>query len=131
MEIDMNPDSAHVIDELNSSLLLRRRELAQQLHQRLHQADEQQQMALFNSYAIDADQAEACQLSDTDIALLNHELMELRAVDEALERVRAGSYGTCVQCGAAIAAARLRAEPSAQMCVDCQTAVERSGRAPG
>ncbi|MES2164527.1 MAG: TraR/DksA C4-type zinc finger protein [Pseudomonadota bacterium] len=114
---------------LGDRLQQRREELALQLRHRLHQNYEQQELALFNNYAIGADQAEACQLSDTDIALLNHELAELRTVDGALARLREGSYGLCAQCGEAIGEARLQAQPDAVMCRDCQAEAEQHGGA--
>ncbi|WP_165491687.1 TraR/DksA family transcriptional regulator [Egibacter rhizosphaerae] len=45
---------------------------------------------------------------------------DLRAIDEALERIDEGNYGTCVDCGDAIAPARLQARPEALTCVSCQ-----------
>ena len=39
--------------------------------------------------------------------------------DAALDRVAAGTYGTCRRCGRPIAPARLEARPSADLCIDC------------
>lgn len=47
----------------------------------------------------------------------------------ALDRLREGQYGTCVECGEPIAHARLRALPEVQTCVACQERLERLGRA--
>jgi len=46
----------------------------------------------------------------------------------ALERLRDGEYGTCVECGEPIAAVRIRALPEVQTCVRCQDRIERMGR---
>lgn len=43
----------------------------------------------------------------------------LSEVDRALERLRDGRFGMCVNCGKPIAAARLRVRPWADRCVDC------------
>lgn len=43
----------------------------------------------------------------------------LSAVDAALARVEAGSYGTCVRCGQPIPEGRLEARPTATTCVAC------------
>jgi DnaK suppressor protein len=40
-------------------------------------------------------------------------------IDQALERLDAGTYGTCVLCGIAIPEARLNAVPWAALCVPC------------
>ena len=45
-----------------------------------------------------------------------HELAEL---DAALERLERGSYGSCQTCGGAIGRQRLRAIPEARFCIDC------------
>ena len=45
-------------------------------------------------------------------------------IDAALERIQAGSYGTCTDCGIGIPAARLNAHPSAKRCIDCQSLAE-------
>jgi RNA polymerase-binding transcription factor DksA len=46
----------------------------------------------------------------------------------ALDHLREGDYGTCVECGEPIAAARLRALPEVETCVRCQDRLERYGR---
>ena len=46
----------------------------------------------------------------------------------ALEHLRDGDYGTCVECGERIAPARLRAMPEVETCVRCQDRIERYGR---
>jgi DnaK suppressor protein len=44
---------------------------------------------------------------------------QLRAIDDALARVDAGSYGICARCGQPIPAGRLAARPAAATCVAC------------
>ena len=43
----------------------------------------------------------------------------LGAIRAALSRIESGNYGWCVACGAPIALERLRAEPTADHCIDC------------
>lgn len=45
---------------------------------------------------------------------------ELTAVEDALARMRDGTYGRCIDCGTAIAAERLEAIPHAARCIACQ-----------
>ncbi|MGD2102972.1 MAG: TraR/DksA family transcriptional regulator [Acidimicrobiia bacterium] len=40
-------------------------------------------------------------------------------IDRALEKLDAGTYGTCDTCGNQIPQARLQALPAAGLCVDC------------
>ena len=55
------------------------------------------------------------------------ESRELANIENALERIRAGKYGSCEFCGRKIPMARLNALPYATMCIECQREVERSG----
>lgn len=50
------------------------------------------------------------------------ELDELRRIDAALARIRAGTYGTCARCGDPIAEARLDLLPATPFCQACATA---------
>lgn len=44
---------------------------------------------------------------------------EIRSIQGALQRLEGGSYGTCAQCGTAIAPGRLEALPAAATCAAC------------
>ena len=46
-------------------------------------------------------------------------------VEEALERLDEGTYGTCARCGQPINPERLEAFPYVAYCIECQTIVER------
>jgi DnaK suppressor protein len=48
----------------------------------------------------------------------------LEEVDEALERMAAGTYGVCDRCGEAIDFARLKAIPQATLCMSCRKLAE-------
>jgi DnaK suppressor protein len=53
---------------------------------------------------------------------------ELEQLDAARKRIADGSYGTCADCGADIGIERLRAEPGAARCVECQARHEKTYR---
>ena len=46
-------------------------------------------------------------------------------VEEALGRIREGSYGECVNCGNELNAKRLEAVPWTRYCINCQEKVEQ------
>lgn len=48
------------------------------------------------------------------------------AVDEALDRMARGAYGTCIDCGRQIAKARLAAVPYTAYCIRCENAREKN-----
>jgi DnaK suppressor protein len=51
----------------------------------------------------------------------------LRSVRAALDRIAAGTYGTCVYCDEEIAGKRLEAVPWTHSCIACQEQLERNG----
>jgi DnaK suppressor protein len=74
----------------------------------------------------DLDEEELAERACSSAAeILSHLSAEIRDIDEALERLRHGDYGLCVDCGALIPAKRLRAVPTARRCLNCQARCER------
>ncbi len=65
---------------------------------------------------------------ELDFALSDLDARELDAVGQALARMEQGRYGHCSDCGVTIPFDRLKAEPWAQRCVACETAVEARRR---
>jgi DnaK suppressor protein len=49
----------------------------------------------------------------------------LEQVNQALERIGDGTYGTCVRCEKPINRERLEFLPYAAYCIDCQSVIER------
>ncbi len=74
--------------------------------------------------------SEIQELERREIGFATRELLVERVhrLRAALDRLRDGEYGTCVECGEAIAPARLRAMPEVLTCVRCQDRLERMGR---
>ncbi len=62
---------------------------------------------------------------ELEFAMGEREMAELTAIDAALARLRAGTYGECTDCGTHIAPARLQASPEASRCIHCQEKLER------
>src|SRR5918999_752430 len=55
----------------------------------------------------------------------------LRQIDDALERIDAGTFGECERCGNDISHGRLKALPTAALCIECATAMEKRQRTFG
>jgi len=51
----------------------------------------------------------------------------LRAIEDALARIRQGRFGICEKCGQAISKARLEAVPWARDCKDCNERQDSRG----
>ena len=78
-----------------------------------------------------ADEVDEIQASERrEIGFATRELLVERVnrLVAALDRLNDGEYGQCVECGEAIAPARLRVMPEVATCVRCQDRIERFGR---
>jgi DnaK suppressor protein len=74
---------------------------------------------LNNKAAVDADAAE--QLEHETVAAMEDEIdRKLNEVLRAIARVDSGNYGNCTACGSMIDTDRLKVDPTAEYCVDCQ-----------
>jgi DnaK suppressor protein len=61
--------------------------------------------------------------------LTEREQEMIQQIDAALERMDEGAYGECVECENGISPARLRAMPTALLCIDCATEREKRQKA--
>jgi DnaK suppressor protein len=52
----------------------------------------------------------------------------LREIDNALEKLKEGTYGLCELCNNPIGLKRLKVMPSARLCISCKSKEEASGR---
>jgi DnaK suppressor protein len=66
------------------------------------------------------DQGTATFGKELDMTLEGNARELYEAVLGGLARIDAGSYGTCVRCGAEIPVDRLRAMPAAELCISCK-----------
>ena len=103
--------------EVREALLAKQAELTQRLENiksnitRGRSADSQEQaQELENAEVVDA--------------LGNEARLELNRIAKALDQIKNGAYGRCVDCGEEIPMARLEAYPFADRCIRCATAEE-------
>jgi DnaK suppressor protein len=58
-------------------------------------------------------------------ALVRQADHQLDEIDAALQRLDAGTYGTCEVCGTSIDGKRLEARPTARVCISCAASSRR------
>ena len=108
--------------------LLEERERAQEALNYLHQEnqgliqDETQEIPSDNH---PGDVATATFDRELDSTLEENEERLIAAIDGALSRIDAGSYGVCASCGEPIAPERLEALPWTTRCIACKRREER------
>jgi RNA polymerase-binding protein DksA len=92
----------------------------------LDKHDQQQHEDLVQGAGDAEDDATANLVVDLNLAEIDRDVEELRAVQAAIARLRRGEYGVCQACGNEIPAARLEAVPEAALCVECQARAEHA-----
>lgn len=73
-----------------------------------------------------ADEAIGAELAGLENAVIGHNVMEVRDLEAALERMTNGSYGSCIDCRGEIEIERLKAYPTCKRCQPCQHAYEHT-----
>jgi RNA polymerase-binding protein DksA len=104
-------------DEIREALIVKREELVARL--------ENIKRNLTGGRSADS-QEQAQELENAEVvdALGNEARLELSRIAKALDQIKNGVYGECVDCGESIPMARLQAYPFAARCIKCATAEE-------
>ena len=114
------------LEELKSNLQARASQLREEIRQTLLKSDQEQYAMIGDQVRDLEDDSFADLMADVNLAEIDRDLEELRAIDAALLRVADGSYGDCVVCDKPIDPKRLEITPQALRCIDCQTIFERT-----
>jgi len=72
-----------------------------------------------------ADRAASSYTKEFLFSVSNNERQLLQMVETALQRIREGSFGECVNCGSEINPKRLEAVPWTRYCIACQEKLEQ------
>ena len=72
-----------------------------------------------------ADRAASSYTKEFLFSQSNNERQLLQMVETALQRIREGTFGECVNCGNEINAKRLEAVPWTRYCIECQEKMEQ------
>lgn len=116
------------MDQLRRALERRRETLLEELRRDAQRVREERYGELAGPVHDIGDESIAALLSDLDQAELSRDVAELREVEAARKRLADGTYGTCVDCGAAIVFERLLYQSAAERCAQCQTRHEKTYR---
>lgn len=72
-----------------------------------------------------ADKAYSAYSKELNFSLSDGERNLLMQIEEAFDRMKEGTYGTCTNCGTTIGEKRLTAVPWTPFCIDCQELQEK------
>lgn len=115
------------LSELARRLDARHQTLSTDVHDELTEPERREYGTLTGALPGDSgDQSVANEQADLSFRMTDRHAEELQAIDRAKARMRDGSYGYCIDCGADIGFERLCAYPTAERCVQDQERVEKT-----
>jgi len=123
MRGDLDPRQ---MEQLKATMLERAKVLREEIRQTLLRSDSEHYVQIANEVRDLEDESFADLIVDVNLAEIDRDLEELRAVEAALLSIQEGRYGRCEHCSLPIEFHRLQATPSATRCFDCQTSFERT-----
>ena len=114
------------LDELQRIIKERHDSLIAEVHEEVARSRDETYGEIAGPVTDTGDEAIADLISDLDNAEVSRDLREIRELEAAQERIGAGTYGACAECGGAIVFERLRVNPAAIRCFDCQRVHEKT-----
>ena len=120
------PLTQHQTKELGKLIDQRRSALAGELREDAARVREQPYAEHAGTAPDAGDESVATLIADLEQADMTRDLDELRALEAARERLKAGEYGICIDCGSDVAFERLKAFPGALRCIQCQERHEKT-----
>jgi len=114
------------IDQLAKKLNEEYQALLREVRGELENSGNQHRIDLLNNEPGDSgDESLANALADFNLTVLDRHIDAMRDIEAALQRIKNGEYGVCMDCGDDVAFARLQAYPTAKRCLTCQEKRER------
>jgi len=119
----LNPSQ---LEQLTRKLKEDYQRLLREVRNELENSGDQHRIDLLNSEPGDAgDESLANALADYNLTILDRHIDGMRDIEAALQRIRNGEYGVCIDCGEEITFPRLMAYPTAKRCIICQEQREK------
>ncbi len=114
------PLSKKQLEKFGQQLIAWRKELDAGLNHTIQSMQTNEQ----TSFPDPTDQATMETDRNFDLRIRDRERKLIKKIDQALNRVKDGTFGICESCGGNISAKRLQARPVTTLCIDCKTAQE-------
>ena len=109
---------------LQKMLMSKRQEIIKEIEDSLGQSLTEDQQRRLESARDVGDQALMDLERELGISLMEMRNRRRQSIDEALTRLRDGTYGMCAECGVEVSEKRLQVVPFAKLCVECQSRTE-------
>ncbi|GGD31104.1 molecular chaperone DnaK [Malaciobacter pacificus] len=117
------PNKSQIL-ELKETLLQRRESILSNINNSRNSIDEIKNQEIND----ELDYAELVSDSFTQGMIANHQIAELKQIDEAIKKIKDDTYGKCDMCGVNIPIGRLKAKPFAKFCTECREVYEKENK---
>jgi DnaK suppressor protein len=114
------PLSQRELREIKQRLDVRQEALTRSIAEERHRIETEALPQLDADVGDQVDQAFVMTSVEMERGLIDRYNQELKEIAAVRERLAAGVFGLCLDCGEPIGAARLQAQPTAVRCTDCQ-----------
>jgi RNA polymerase-binding protein DksA len=116
-----------VLNKIKSDLQERKKQLEEDLEDIAQKGEDgDEYRARFPEFGDKPDE-NAQEISEYTTNIATEEVLNktLRDINNALERIEKGTYGSCKYCGRTINEKRLMARPTASACIECKTKLQQ------
>ena len=108
------------LKELESILRDRHAQLQEEVSTALEETGDRELQDIAGRVRDPGEESVADLIADTNLTRIAQLSREARAIERALTEIDAGGYGICNECGQPIGYARLKAQPTAILCIEDQ-----------
>ncbi|MDD5242325.1 MAG: TraR/DksA family transcriptional regulator [Sulfuricella sp.] len=112
--------------QIRQTLGKRQEQLLGEIRDELTRSGEQHYIDLAGRVTDLGDASVADLIADTDAAIVDRQVAEVREIEAASRRLATGDFGSCIDCGVDIPFARLLVYPTAVRCMACQSQHEKT-----
>ena len=112
------------LKKARDALLAQKQQILKQLDEEFREGKESNLDEGMDTYDLASEE----RTREINLILSDRDRDELQAIEDALERIEAGSYGICEMCEEEIAPERLEALAFTRLCVSCQSELEKEAK---
>lgn len=116
----------HQINELKGLMEAELAELVDETQDEMNVGLKENYVDIESDVGDKADEAFADTAVDIDNAIIGFHLEKVGDLNVALDRIKKGEYGVCIDCGGDVDFERLSAYPTAKRCISCQKLHEKT-----
>ena len=112
------------LKKARDTLTTRKQQILKQLNEEVKEGKESNLEEGMDAYDLASEE----RTREINLILSDRDREKLQAIEDALERIEAGTYGICEMCEEEIAPERLEALPFTRLCVSCQSELEKEAK---